>query len=203
MADRYQDRTAGEGEPWRRDRYGSRYDQDRTNYGSGWDREQRSYGRGQSGNDLHPEYVTWRNEQLRRHDRDYETWRNDRQRQYDDDYRRRRNAVGRGVNYSGASNMSRGMPPQDVDMSSGDYSRRTGGSFGRSGEPSGRLEPRYLSASHARRPAEPRSYRNDDRFDDEPSEVRAATDGWDTRRAARDFEDHHWRDRDHDHRDRR
>lgn len=36
----------GEHEPWRRDRYGSLYDQDRTNYGSGWDAERGDYGRG-------------------------------------------------------------------------------------------------------------------------------------------------------------
>ncbi|MCR5875473.1 hypothetical protein LRS10_15555 [Phenylobacterium sp. J426] len=37
----------GEHEPWRRDRYGSLYDQDRTNYGSGYDPQRGEYGRGE------------------------------------------------------------------------------------------------------------------------------------------------------------
>jgi hypothetical protein len=37
----------GEREPWRRDRYGSLYDQDRAGYGSGYDRERGGYGGGQ------------------------------------------------------------------------------------------------------------------------------------------------------------
>lgn len=47
MADRSGGHGEGEHEPWRRDRYGSLYDQDRTNYGSGWDRERGDYGRGE------------------------------------------------------------------------------------------------------------------------------------------------------------
>ncbi|RAK50977.1 hypothetical protein [Phenylobacterium deserti] len=39
-------RGEGEMEPWRRERYGSRFDQDRVNYGSGYDRERQEYGRG-------------------------------------------------------------------------------------------------------------------------------------------------------------
>jgi hypothetical protein len=42
-------RGEGEREAWRRDRYGSRFDQDRTNYGSGYDRQGGEYGRGQGG----------------------------------------------------------------------------------------------------------------------------------------------------------
>lgn len=126
----------GEHEPWRRDRYGSLYDQDRTNYGSGWDRERGDYGRGEDDrgrpredyrqawraaggapygdlelnprspgyeefgaphdyayhphSEFEPDYVHWREQQLRLHDRDYEEWRRERRRQYDDDYRRSR-----------------------------------------------------------------------------------------------------------------
>lgn len=39
----------GEDQAWRRDRYGSRYDQDRVNYGSGYDRDRGGYGRGEQG----------------------------------------------------------------------------------------------------------------------------------------------------------
>ncbi|WP_374468263.1 hypothetical protein [Phenylobacterium sp.] len=40
-------RGEGEQDAWRRDRYGSRFDQDRTNYGSGYDRQSGDYGRGE------------------------------------------------------------------------------------------------------------------------------------------------------------
>jgi hypothetical protein len=141
----------GEGEPWRRERYGSRYDQDRTGYGSGYDRQRGDYGRGQTGyggqeygmesprretgrergfgggrerwraqgsapygdlefnarasgveefgaphdyayhppqgHEFDPDYLHWRDEQLRAHDRDYQDWRRHQQNQYDEDYR--------------------------------------------------------------------------------------------------------------------
>lgn len=125
----------GEHEPWRRDRYGSLYDQDRTNYGSGWDLERGGYGRGEDPDrpprdyrrtwhagggapygdleldrdgpayeeygaphdyayrapvEFEPDYLHWRDEQLRLHDRDYQEWRRRRSRQYDDEYRRGR-----------------------------------------------------------------------------------------------------------------
>ncbi|WP_297693429.1 hypothetical protein [Phenylobacterium sp.] len=40
------------------------------------------------GHELDPEYLSWRNEQLRSHDRDYQEWRRAQQQLYDDDYRR-------------------------------------------------------------------------------------------------------------------
>ncbi|HEY8617632.1 hypothetical protein [Phenylobacterium sp.] len=42
-------RGEGEDQAWRRDRYGSRFDQDRTSYGSGYDRQGGDYGRGSQG----------------------------------------------------------------------------------------------------------------------------------------------------------
>lgn len=158
----------GEHEPWRRGRYGSLYDQDRTNYGSGWDARRGDYGRGQPEDDrledhrrsrewdsaqdhrsrsgrgggdrqnwrsgggapygdlelnaggrgyeefgaphdyayhpradheFDPDYLHWRDEQLRLHDRDYHEWRRHQQQQYDEEYRRfrteRRDTFGR------------------------------------------------------------------------------------------------------------
>lgn len=41
--------SRGEGEAWRRERYGSRFDQDRAGYGSGYDRERGGYGAGGRG----------------------------------------------------------------------------------------------------------------------------------------------------------
>ncbi len=111
----------GEWEPWRRDRYGSLYDQDQVDYGSGYDDRTGEYGRGvddrtspqrairsaryanldgREAREAHdhtyrsggfePAYLQWRDEQLRRHDRDYEAWRRERSRLYDEDYRRSR-----------------------------------------------------------------------------------------------------------------
>lgn len=38
--------------------------------------------------DLDPDYVTWRDQQMRNHDREYQGWRAEQHRKYDDDYRR-------------------------------------------------------------------------------------------------------------------
>jgi len=38
--------------------------------------------------DFDPDYLRWRDAQLRSHDRDYQDWRREQQRQYDDEYRR-------------------------------------------------------------------------------------------------------------------
>ncbi|MBS0333816.1 MAG: hypothetical protein JSS35_13700, partial [Proteobacteria bacterium] len=38
--------------------------------------------------DFDPDYLSWRQQQLARHDRDYADWRREQTRKYDDDYRR-------------------------------------------------------------------------------------------------------------------
>jgi hypothetical protein len=63
-----------------------------------FDREDPGIGQSQAGygaqarshheQELDPDYLLWRNEQLRAHDRDYEAWRLEQQHKYDDMYRR-------------------------------------------------------------------------------------------------------------------
>ncbi|MDB5425006.1 MAG: hypothetical protein JWQ29_2422 [Phenylobacterium sp.] len=78
----------------------SRQDQDRRDYGSGYDAEHGGYGRGQdygpvadyayrpeAGHEFEPDYLRWRDEQMRNHDRDYREWRRAQHERYDNDYR--------------------------------------------------------------------------------------------------------------------
>jgi hypothetical protein len=44
----------------------------------------------QAGHEFDPDYLHWREEQMRGHDRDYHEWRRARRDAYDEDYRRRR-----------------------------------------------------------------------------------------------------------------
>jgi hypothetical protein len=49
-----------------------------------------AYGQGRQGaaeHDLDPDYLRWRDEQMRGHDRDYEAWRRQQHREYDEQYR--------------------------------------------------------------------------------------------------------------------
>jgi hypothetical protein len=41
-----------------------------------------------AGHELDPDYLHWREEQMRSHDRDYQEWRRSQQQRYDEDYRR-------------------------------------------------------------------------------------------------------------------
>ena len=47
--------------------------------------------RSHSDHDFDPDYLRWREDQLRAHDRDYEDWRREQHRQYDEQYRQFRN----------------------------------------------------------------------------------------------------------------
>lgn len=247
----------GEGEPWRRDRYGARYDQDRTNYGAGYDRQSGEYGRGGSGGgprgyggqeygiearrdrsgqdrgrqqgggeqreswrphgaapygDLefnarasgveefgaphdyayHPhqefdaDYLHWRDEQLRSHDRDYDEWRKHQHRQYDDDYRRfrseRRDHFGKNFHeWRSQQNMTTGMQSQQVVPGQTDYAGQQAG-FGKGDDqPSGKLEPSPLGGGSGGQTAQTGSQGGSE-FGREPSEVQAVTDGSSGRR---------------------
>lgn len=92
------ERDTGEREPWRRERHddgqaygappdedwgygGQEYGVEAPHYSAAFPNQPRPDGR------FEPEYLSWRDAQLRAHDRDYEAWRADRQRRYDDDYR--------------------------------------------------------------------------------------------------------------------
>jgi hypothetical protein len=303
----------GENEPWRRDRYGSRYDQDRTNYGSGWDHERADYGRGQredtarygggrgyggqeygmegrgggqqggggagregwrgqsggatqgrsgsneretwragngepygdlelnanasgvrdfgaphdyayhpqAGHDFDPDYTSWRDEQLKAHDRDYHAWRQQQHKQYDDDYRNfrdeRREHFGRTFReWRSQRNMSAGMQQQHITPESGDYAQRMekAGGFGRGGsQPSGtpgmsgsssNLTETNASAAAGgttnSSPGTGGSAAQDQaavtgtstEFVNTSPQVQAASEGWDTRKRAEDaLADHH------------
>jgi hypothetical protein len=43
-----------------------------------------------AGHEFDPDYLRWRDEQMRAHDHEYAEWRRERQRRYDEDYRRAR-----------------------------------------------------------------------------------------------------------------
>lgn len=74
-----------------------------------------------------PDYVSWRDDQLRAHDRDYQAWREERRRSYDDDYgkwrRERQEKFGqdfsdwRSQRGTAPESAQRGLPPDEVDKS--------------------------------------------------------------------------------------
>lgn len=262
----------GEREPWRRDRYGSRFDQDRAGYGSGYDREGGGYGRGQGGgyggqefgmeaggrretrqrdsgrrefeqwrphggapygdlelnartsgveefgaphdyayhppqgHEFEPDYVNWREEQLRMHDRDYQEWRRHQHQQLDDEYRKfrteRRDTFGKHFHeWRSQRNMSTGMGRQDVAPGM-DGQHRMADGFGGGGDmPSGRLESpaaRTGSPSAGQSGSQPVGHgvgaqgsgtAGGSEFGNTPPQVQAASDGGDTRRDAEDRKD--------------
>lgn len=202
----------GEGEPWRRDRYGSRFHQDRTNYGAGYDSTHGDYGRGfdhgpgpadfHPDHEFEPDYLHWRDEQLRLHDRDYAEWRAHQHRSYDEDYRRfrehRRENFGQTFEtWRAQRNLSTGLHPEYITPESHDYGRHTGAGFGQAADrPSGSLEP---PGAMTGRPA-PGMASSDHGAGASGGgggastgplsspQVQATTDGWDTRKDATEFE---------------
>lgn len=94
--------------------------------------------------DYEPDYVRWREERMRGHDREYDEWRRERQRRYDEEYHaRRRGQHGQASNHwVGERNVSQGMARQDITPETHDYHRRMGAGFGQGQDrPSGALEP--------------------------------------------------------------
>ncbi|HVI30794.1 hypothetical protein [Phenylobacterium sp.] len=267
----------GEREPWRRDRYGSRFDQDRTGYGSGYDRDTGGYGRGQGGgyggqeygveaggrreepqrgsgqrdpgrrefeqwrphgsapygdlelnartsgveefgaphdyayhppqgHEFEPDYVHWREEQLRLHDRDYQEWRRHQHQQLDDEYRKfrteRRDTFGKNFHeWRSQRNMSTGMGRQDIAPGMHGQHRMAEGFGGGDDMPSGRLEsPSAMTNSPSLTQtggqatghgggAQGSGAAGGSEFGNTPPQVQAASDGGDTRRDAEDRKD--------------
>lgn len=173
----------GEDQAWRRDRYGSRYDQDRGVYGSGYDRA--DYGRGVS-DDLDPDYVEWRDRQLRDHDRDYHEWRHTQHRSYDDEYRQfrteRRSHFGQQFHqWRAQRNLAGGLVRTDISPGGGEYAQKTahaGGimPYAGYGAPGADYEPPTGQAAHGRGASGPVDAPTE-HLTDEPAEVRAVTDG--------------------------
>jgi hypothetical protein len=177
------DRDAG-----RRDRYGSRYDQDRTAYGSGYDASRRDYGRGADQD--HSEYLSWRDEQLRGHDRDYAEWRANQHRQYDNDYHQfrgeRRHHFGHTFHqWRAQRNLTGGMLATDIAPGlPGGYAGMTahaGGLTADQDRPGGSYEPYSQHTHHGddqgRAAGSGGAVDTGSEFGKEPPEVQATTDG--------------------------
>jgi hypothetical protein len=267
-------RGEGEDEAWRRDRYGSRFDQDRTSYGSGYDRDQGGYGRGQeygmegrggqtrrnagddlgyasrrggddretwrpaegapygdlemnprnrgvqeygqpadyaahpqAGHEFDPEYLRWRDQQMKNHDRDYQDWRRHQHEQYDNDYRKfraeKRDSFHRTFqDWRAQRSAVGGAPDQSLSPGVSDYGDKTGAGGVYSGtgsdRPTGMIDkPGHIASSPtmtqtggaggqasagARADAGAASVSGGSEFGKEPPQVRAAADG-DARRS--------------------
>jgi hypothetical protein len=200
-------------EPWRRDRYAARYDQDRAGYGeqqdagapgyraqgergdtarfgdvaspqggepygyagqeygleghpgvsgggSGWGFDRKAQGAGQDpaaygrqtpshpDREFDPEYLHWREEQMRAHDRDYQDWRREQHRRYDDQYRQYRSERQRHFGEAFHQWRSqRGMVGGVPDTSIGSVGQGQGGYGDKTGIPGG-----YNAASAYDRP---------------------------------------------------
>lgn len=163
-----------------------------------------------AGHEFDPEYLQWRDEQLRSHDRDYHDWRRNQQQQYDEDYRRfrteRRDTFGRTFQaWRSQRNMVGGAPAVSVmpgaggpPGGSGGYGENAalpgGGTSGAAGKPSGALEPfTAMNASPAATqtgghvPHDPTVDRGphdtSPEFGKEPPQVKAASEGGSAGRA--------------------
>lgn len=181
-AGRDETRSFGEHEPWRRDRYGSRFDQDRTAYGSGHD-PARGYGRGID--EDHDDYLGWRDAQMRAHDRDYRDWREAQHRRYDEEYQRyrdeRRHSFGHTFHqWRAQRNLTGGAYATDIAPGMGGYAGKTahaGGLTNDQDRPSGGYEP----VAHETERDQPRAATApasaEPEFGKEPPEVQAAADG--------------------------
>lgn len=157
-----------------------------------------------AGHEFDPEYLNWRDEQLRSHDRDYHAWRRGQQQQYDDDYRRfreeRRDTFGRSFQAWRSQRSAVGgaravtvMPgaggPSGGGGGYGEDSANPGGYTGANADkPSGMLEPFHAmnaspGAGQSGGPstvdaqAQGGSDDSSPEFGKEPPQVQAAADG--------------------------
>ncbi|MDB5449771.1 MAG: hypothetical protein JWQ52_899 [Phenylobacterium sp.] len=159
----------------------------------------------QAGHEFDPDYLRWRDEQMKGHDRDYQDWRRAQHQQYDDDYRRfraeRRDHFHQTFHaWRSQRNISGGVPDTSISPGDSGYSDSTSNAnpLGFSDRPSGMIEPRSaLTGSPAmtqtgvsHQPDSPQTAGQagdqggagdtSPEFGKEPPQVRAATDG-DTR----------------------
>jgi hypothetical protein len=101
-----------------------------------------------AGHEFDPDYLHWRESQMRNHDRDYEEWRRSQHQSYDDDYRsfrsERRERFGETFQaWRSQRNASSGVSPHGVGPETGDTAKATGHAGGNLGDdrPSGMIEP--------------------------------------------------------------
>jgi hypothetical protein len=157
----------------------------------------------QAGHEFDPDYLHWREEQMRSHDRDYHEWRRNQRQAYDEDYRRfrteRREHFGRTFqDWRTQRSAVGGIADTTVAPGVSGYGAKvgmpSGYDAGAASRPSGMIEPpEDLNASAAagqtggeaqgggsgpsgRRDASPE-------FGKEPPQVKAAAEGWDGRGA--------------------
>lgn len=161
----------------------------------------------QAGHEFDPDYLRWREEQLRGHDRDYGEWRKHQQGQYDEDYRRfrseRREHFGRTFQ-DWRSQRSAVGGREDLSVAPGvsGYGSKTAipGGYDRAGDkPSGMIEPMTaMNASPGAGQGSGGSYEasgsdggssggdSSPEFGKAPPQVQAAAGGWDGRGAPED-----------------
>lgn len=147
-----------------------------------------------AGHEFDPDYLDWREEQMRSHDRDYHDWRQARQQSYDDDYRRfrseRREHFGRTFDdWRNQRSAAGGVADTGVAPGVSGYGDKvgmpSGYDAGESSKPTGMLDP---SGGSSGGPASAASSGGDrsPEFGKAPAQVQAASEGWDTRGAAED-----------------
>ncbi|MDE2486301.1 MAG: hypothetical protein KGO51_02795 [Alphaproteobacteria bacterium] len=164
----------------------------------------------QAGHEFDPDYLHWREEQMRSHDRDYHDWRRDQRQAYDDDYRRfrdeRREHFGRTFqDWRAQRSTADGVRSVTVMPGAGGPSGGSGGygadaalpggyATNSSDKPSGMPEPfTAMNASPAAGQTGGQTRAGSDgpsrpgdsspEFGKEPPQVQAASGGWDARGA--------------------
>lgn len=149
----------------------------------------------QAGHEFDPDYLHWREEQMRGHDRDYHEWRRAQQQTYDDDYRRfrseRREHFGRTFSdWRNQRSAVGGVADTGVAAGVSGYGDRVGMPSGydarQSDKPTGMLDPSGPSGgASSGSGAAPGGDRSPE-FGKAPAQVQAASEGWDTRQAPED-----------------
>lgn len=157
-----------------------------------------------AGHEFDPDYLHWRDEQMRAHDRDYQDWRRSQQQSYDEDYRRfrteRREHFGRTFadwrnQRSGVGGVADTGVAPGVSGYGSKVAMPSGYDAGASSRPSGMIEsPTSMNASPGASQtggspqggAHGHSAGGDTspEFGREPDQVKAAAEGWDTRGSA-------------------
>lgn len=156
----------------------------------------------QAGREFDPDYLHWREEQMRGHDRDYHEWRRNQRQAYDEDYRRfraeRREHFGRSFqDWRAQQSAAGGVPDTGVAPGvSGGYGAKvampTGYDANASSKPTGMIEPpEAMNASPGAAQVasdtpdggggQTGSRDPSPEFGKEPPQVQAAAGGWDAR----------------------
>jgi len=164
-----------------------------------------------AGHEFDPDYLHWREEQMRSHDRDYHEWRSSQQQRYDEDYRKfrdeRREHFGRRFDdwrnqRSGVGGVADTSAQAGVSGYGSKVGMPSGYDANASNKPSGMIEsPTSLNASAGAgqsggqtggggngggAQASGQGGDTSPEFGKEPDQVKAASGGWDARGSAHD-----------------